>query len=134
MLTPGQRYEKTFSYTQAEVDTFADISGDRNPIHLDADYAAQTPFKRPIIHGFLGGSIFSRLLGTEFPGEGTIYLEQHLHFKRPMYVDQTYRAVLTVVEVDPDKHRARLSTQVVQDADGKLVIDGEAFVLNTNKI
>lgn len=134
MLAPGQTYEQTFSYTQAEVDAFARISGDHNPLHLDAAYAAQTPFKRPIIHGFLGGSIFSRILGTAFPGEGTIYLMQEMHFKRPMYVDTVYRALLTVEEVDPARHRAKIRTQVVQDDTGKAVIEGYAEVMNSERI
>ena len=134
MLASGQTYEQAFSFTQAEVETFAQISGDHNPIHLDAAYAAQTPFKRPIIHGFLGASVFSRILGTAFPGEGTIYLTQEMQFKRPMYVDTEYRAVLTVAEVDAARHRARITTQVVQADTGKVVIDGYAEVMNSSRI
>ncbi|RMG74818.1 MAG: MaoC family dehydratase [Bacteroidetes bacterium] len=134
MLETGQTYEQTFSYTQEEVEAFARISGDHNPIHLDAEYAAGTPFKRPIIHGFLGASVFSRILGTAFPGEGTIYLKQEMQFKRPMYVDTVYKAILTVEEVQPARHRARIATQVVQADTGKVVVDGFAEVMNAERI
>ena len=72
----GLSYEHEFSFSQDSVKRFAEVTGDNNPIHLDSVYAATTPFKKPIMHGFLSGSIFSKVFGTIYPGEGTIYLKQ----------------------------------------------------------
>lgn len=134
MISSGQKCELEFSYSQSEVDAFAALTGDNNPLHLDAAYAADTMFKKPIIHGFLGGSIFSKILGTEFPGEGTVYLSQSLHFKRPMYVDILYKAIVTVKEIDLNKNIAVLDTLVVDKATNKPVISGEATVMNKSRI
>jgi acyl dehydratase len=134
MLSKGQQYDFEFSYSQEDVRSFSEITQDYNPIHLDYDYAAKTIYKKPIIHGFLGGAIFSRILGTKFPGEGTIYLQQNLIFKRPMYAEVVYKANLTVKEVDPEKHTAVLETVVIESASGKVTIMGEAIILNKSKI
>ena len=130
----GDTFEREFSYSQAEVEAFAQVSGDSNPVHLDAEYAATTAFKRPIIHGMLGASIFTRLMGMEWPGPGAIYLEQSLAFKRPMYVDTSYTAKLQVLEVIPGRHTARVQTRVVDTQTGKLTIDGEALIMHREKI
>jgi len=90
-MEPGDNYQLEFRFTQNQVEDFARLTGDSNPLHLDPDYASRTLFKKPIIHGVLGASIFSKIMGTLFPGEGTIYLSQQLEFKRPMYVDTTYK-------------------------------------------
>lgn len=134
MISSGQKYELEFSYSQKDVVKFADITGDHNPLHLDHEFAATTIFKKPIIHGFLGGAIFSRILGTKFPGEGTVYLSQSLTFKRPMFTDILYKAMITVKEVDIIKNVAVLETVIVENASGKPVITGEATVMNKNKI
>jgi acyl dehydratase len=134
MLDSGQVYSEVFSFTQEQVIKFAEVSGDHNPVHLDADYAATTAFKKPIIHGILGTSIFSKILGMHFPGEGTIYLKQEASFKRPMYVDVPYEARLTVLEVNKDKHQAVIETKVFDKETGKVIIDGQAHVMNKEKI
>lgn len=129
-----QVYRHQFKFSQAEVAQFAEVTGDRNPVHLDAEYAAGTMFKQPIMHGFLGGSIFSKVFGTLFPGEGTIYLSQSMNFLRPMLVDTDYEAVFTVEHVDTEKHRAKIKTEVIDLASGKATISGEAFVMNKSEI
>jgi len=68
-LNEKDEYRLTFSYSQEQVNKFAEVTGDNNPLHLDEEYAATTMFKRPIMHGFLGGSVFSKIFGTLFPGE-----------------------------------------------------------------
>ncbi|MDX2245880.1 MAG: MaoC family dehydratase [Bacteroidia bacterium] len=133
-MKTGDIYEVEFSFSQEEVVAFAKVSGDYNPIHLDAEYAAQTVFKKPIIHGFLGGSVISRVMGTEFPGEGTIYLSQTMTFRRPMFAGEKYKAVFTVMEVDERRHRARIETNIVSLEDQKPTLTGEAFVMNSLKI
>lgn len=134
MLEIGNQYKEEFSISQEKVEIFAKISGDDNPLHLDAEFAASTPFKKPIIHGFLGGSIFSKILGTKFPGPGSVYLKQILDFKRPMFADNLYEAVATIKEVNRDKHTAIIETNIFDKSNGKIVVSGEATILNSQKI
>lgn len=123
----GDTFNYSFSFTQEEVNLFAQVTGDNNPIHLDEEKAAQSIFRRRIIHGFLGGSVFSKVFGTLWPGYGTIYMEQDLQFKRPMVVDHTYTATFEVLEILP-KNKAIIATQVL-DENQKLVIDGKAEII-----
>ena len=134
MIKEGEVFRKDLRYTEADVQKFAEVTGDTNPEHLDEQYAAGTIFKRPIMHGFLGGSFFSRVFGTMFPGEGTLYLKQVMEFKKPMFVDTDYEAIFTVMSVDTEKHRAVIQTQIVDKATGVVTISGEATVMNTEKI
>lgn len=134
MIQIGDTHELIFSFTQAQVEAFAQISGDQNPVHLDAEYAAQTAFKQPVVHGILASSVFSRILGMEFPGPGTIYLKQQLDFRRPIFPDTEYKAVVKVLELFPNRHIARLETTVVDLARHKPHINGEATVMNTERI
>ncbi|HTF04564.1 MAG TPA: MaoC family dehydratase [Bacteroidia bacterium] len=133
-IEQGTTYSHEFSFTQDEVVTFAEVTGDKNPVHLDAAYAAGTMFKKPIMHGFLGGSVFSKVFGTLFPGEGTIYLKQSMAFMRPMFVEVTYEVKMTVKEVNKEKHRATVETIIADKATGDVVISGEATVMNVEKI
>lgn len=130
VLRLSDRYRTRFRFTQADVDRFAEVTGDRNPIHSDPEAAAAGVFKRPIMHGFLSASIFSRLLGMDFPGAGTIYLSQELRFKKPMFVDTDYEAELTVLEVHPDRHIAVIDTRIVDVASGDETLLGVARIMN----
>lgn len=134
MIKTDDTYQEQFSFSQADVQAFANVSGDHNPIHLDEEVAAQTVYKRPILHGMLGASVFSRIIGMTFPGEGTVYLNQTLQFKRPMYPDEQYRAEMVVLEVEERRKRARIETKLVQVSDGKPVLVGEAYVMNKGKL
>ena len=129
MLEVNQTYTHDFSFTQADVEAFARVSGDTNPLHLDAEFAAKTIFRKPIIHGFLGGSVFSKILGTQFPGEGSIYLKQSMEFLQPMFVDVAYQALFTVLEILP-KSSARIETKIIDKETQKVVTIGEATVMN----
>lgn len=134
LLQVGDSYEATFQFSQEQVNDFARVSGDHNPIHSDEAYAATTVFKRPIMHGMLSASIFSKVFGTLFPGEGTIYLSQQIQFKRPMFVDTPYKAIFKITEVDSVKHKATVETVVQDVASGDLTIQGVAQVLHNTKI
>lgn len=134
MIETGQTYSHDFSFSQAEVEAFAQCTGDKNPVHLDAAYAAKTMFKRPIMHGMLGASLFSKVFGTLFPGEGTIYLKQSLNFLKPMYVDVNYEASFTVKEALKDKNRAVIETVIKDKSTGLVCTSGEAVVMNVEKI
>ena len=133
MLKLGEKYIHKFSYTQEQVNAFAQVTGDNNPVHLDKEYAEKTIFKRPIAHGMLGASILSKVFGTIFPGEGTIYLNQTLNFLRPMFVDQEYEAVFEVEEIIAEKNKAIISTKI-HNNEGKSVLTGEATIMNIEQI
>ena len=134
MIKVGQVYTHEFQFSQEEVNQFAQVTGDKNPVHTDAEYAAKTMFKRPIMHGMLSASLFSKVFGTLFPGEGTIYLKQSLSFLRPMYVDTQYEAVFTVKEVTVERNRAVVETVIKDKSSGAICTSGEATVMNTEKI
>jgi acyl dehydratase len=134
MIELNAEFQHEFQYSQADVELFAKVTGDNNPVHLDAAYAATTMFKKPIMHGMLSAGIFSKVLGTMFPGEGTIYLSQSLAFKRPMYVDTPYVAIFKAIDVNKEKHRATIQTQVIDKATGDITVEGEAKVMNLTKI
>jgi acyl dehydratase len=126
-------FEYPFRFTQDEVIRFAALTGDNNPLHLDAEYAATTSFKRPIIHGMLGATVFTKVLGTQFPGFGSIYLKQTLEFLRPMFVETEYKAVFTIKSIQPEKHIAEISTEIVDVATKKVVTRGVATMINQEK-
>ena len=125
----GSEYHHKFSFTQGDVNGFAKVSGDLNPIHLDEEFAKKSIFKRRIIHGFLGGSIFSKVFAQYFPGEGTIYLKQDLKFLKPMYTNNIYIAVFSVIEINVSKNRALVKTEI-NDNDNNKIIVGEAVIQN----
>jgi acyl dehydratase len=130
----GDIHLHEFSFTQTQVDAFAQVTGDHNPLHLDAEYAANTPFKKPIMHGFLSGSVFSFLLGTQFPGQGSVYLRQNMEFLRPMFVETLYVAKLEVTAIDPAKHTAIIATTIMDKNTKKVTLRGEATVMHQEKI
>jgi len=134
MIKVNQIYTHEFQFSQDEVNRFAEVTGDKNPVHTDAEYAAKTMFKRPIMHGMLSASLFSKVFGTLFPGEGTIYLKQSLSFLRPMYVDTPYEAVFTVKEVISERNRAVVETVIKDKSTGAVCTSGEATVMNVDKI
>lgn len=104
MVKQGDVYTHSVKFKQADVIKFAEVTGDFNPIHLDEEYAAKTMFKKPIVHGFLSGAVFSKVFGTLFPGEGTIYLSQEMKFMAPIFVEEQYEARFEVLEVNTEKH------------------------------
>jgi acyl dehydratase len=130
MIHLGASFEIEFSFTQEQVNEFCKISGDFNPLHWDEDFAATTPFKKPIIHGALIASVFSKVMGMDFPGSGSVYLKQVSEFKRPLYVGQTYRALFQVATINELKHTAEITTQVFELERGKLMVDGIASVMH----
>ncbi|WP_434458243.1 MaoC family dehydratase [Stutzerimonas urumqiensis] len=130
-LEVGQK--ATFSKTvqEADVQLFAAVSGDRNPVHLDADFAAGTLFKERIAHGMYSGALISAAIACELPGPGTIYLGQQLSFSRPVKLGDTLRVELEILEKQP-KNRVRIATRVFNQHDEQ-VVDGEAQVLAPRK-
>lgn len=134
MLKLGDNYQEPFTITQEQVNLFAELSGDKNPLHIDAEYAANTPFKKPITHGIFSAAFISKVLGMDFPGEGTLYLSQNLAFKRPVYPDNDFEVRMEITEIIEGKHTATIKTQIFEKQRGKLVVDGEAQVKNIEKL
>ncbi len=123
----GQEYIVKRIVADEMVKLFAEATGDKNPVHLDDEFAKNTIFGGRIAHGILSLGIISSVLGTEFPGAGTIYLMQNAKFKRPVYVGEEVTVKLIVKEIDKDKRRILLETIVVKE-NGENAIEGEALV------
>jgi acyl dehydratase len=134
MIELGQTYSHEFKFSQDDVNRFAEVTGDKNPVHTNPEFAANTIFKKPIMHGMLGAALFSKVFGVLFPGEGTIYLKQTLNFLRPMFVDVNYTAEFKVIEIIKDKNRAVVETIIKDKETGKVCTSGEAIVMNVDKI
>ncbi len=131
VLKPGMSatYERTV--TVADIEAFAAVSGDHNPVHLDDAYAKTTMFKGRIAHGMLGASFISTAIASKLPGPGSVYLAQSLSFKAPVRPGDKVETVITVAEVIAEKKRVVLKTQCRVGA--TVVIDGEATVLVLSK-
>jgi len=119
------KWERTIS--AEDVKRFAEIVGDLNPIHLDAEFAAKTTFKKRIVHGAFLAGLISKVLGMDFPGQGTVYISQNSVFKRPVYVDTTVSVEIKVTEVIPEKRRLVLDT-TIRNEEGEVCLAGSATV------
>lgn len=124
----GDKFEKEFVVTEKIGQQFADVSGDYNPIHLDEDVAAQSRFKKRIVHGMLIGGYISGIIGNDFPGNGTIYLKQDLKFMCPVFYNETIKICITIKDIDENKNRLTLTTQCF-DENAKVLVDGQALVM-----
>jgi 3-hydroxybutyryl-CoA dehydratase len=127
-LAVGQMASISTTVKERDVLLFAEITGDRNPVHLDAELAARSRFGERIAHGMLTASYVSAVLGMRLPGAGTVYLEQNLRFLRPVPLGATVTAEVEVLELFPEKRRVRLATRCRNET-GELVLDGSATVL-----
>jgi len=119
-----ERLKKTVA--ASDVVGFAQLTGDRNPIHLSEHFAAKTTFRTRIAHGLYTASLISAVLGTRLPGPGAVYISQTLNFRAPVKIGDTVVVTVTVAELIPDKCRARLSCKC--EVGGEVVLDGEAWV------
>lgn len=127
-LAIGDEASFTKTITEGDVYSFAGITGDFNPAHVNQTYAEASPFKTRIAHGMLSGSLFSTVLGTQLPGPGTIYLGQDLKFTKPVMFGDTITATVKIVEMVPEKGRVILETVATNQA-GDVVVTGKATVL-----
>lgn len=128
MLKVGDSASFSKTFTEADVRSFASISGDQNPIHLDEAYAAGTQFKTRIVHGMLTSGLISAVLGMQLPGPGSVYLKQTLNFRAPVFLEDTITAVATVTHIREGKPIVTLETKCMNQ-DGTLVLEGEAVLL-----
>ena len=127
-LKLGMTSSRTKVITEQDVLTFSEISTDNNPLHIDEEAAAKGFFKKRVAHGMLVASLISAVLGTQLPGQGTIYLGQNLQFKKPVFLGDEITAVVELIELLNDSHRAIFKTSCVNQ-DGVEVISGTATVL-----
>ena len=127
-LSIGQSARLLRTLTLEDIQAFAAVSGDTNPAHLDPEYANDTMFHGVIAHGMWGGALISALLGTKFPGPGTIYLQQDLHFSKPVRIGDTLAVVATVLSKDDEKKQVELDC-VVQNQNGEKVLHGTARII-----
>ena len=114
--------------TEKDIEMFGEITGDFNPAHFDEEYAKNTMFKKRISHGMLIGSLFSKLLGMELPGPGSIYISQTLRFRRPVYFGDVIKAEVTVKEINVEKNRVTFDCIAYNQNNEKVVI-GEAELM-----
>jgi 3-hydroxybutyryl-CoA dehydratase len=130
-LSLGQTADYSREVTATDIDAFAQVTGDDNPVHLDEAYAAATRFGGRIAHGMLSAGYISTVLGTRLPGPGAIYLSQTIRFRRPVRIGDTVTASATIAEID--RGRARVTLKTVCKVAGEVVADGEAVVLALRK-
>ena len=130
-LKVGNSASLTRNFTEDEVQTFALMSGDVNPSHVDAAFAASDPFHKVVAHGMWSAALISNVLGTQLPGPGTVYLSQDLRFLKPMYLGDTVRVTVTVTAVDTTAGRAPRATLhcTVVNQRNETVVEGSADVL-----
>ena len=126
-LKPGMSESLTKTVTERDVELFGEVSGDRNPVHFDEEFAKTTMFKGRIAHGMLTASFISTVLGTKLPGPGCIYVSQNLKFRAPVRIGDTVRTRVTVTSVDRDKGRVALETTC--SVGDTVVISGDAQLL-----
>jgi|SRR6056297_1027500 len=127
-ISIGDQYEEEFIVTDQKVKSFAEISGDDNPVHINDEFAAKTRFGKRIAHGILITSFISKVIGRNFPGDGTIYVSQEVKFKRPVFINDRVIVKIEVLEKKDSKNRLILSTTVLNE-EKKAVIEGKAEVM-----
>jgi 3-hydroxybutyryl-CoA dehydratase len=119
----GQTALVAKTITEADVLLFAAVSGDTNPLHMNAEFAAQTRFKERIVHGMLTTSLWSTLVGTQLPGPGCAYMGQEINFLKPVHIGDTVTATLTVTEINLQKQRVYMKAEAF--VEGELVAVGQ---------
>lgn len=126
-LKEGQTASFGKTITESDIYTFAGVSGDLNPVHVNEEFAKTTMFKSRIAHGMIGASFISAVLGTKLPGPGCIYIKQELKFKAPVKLGDTLIAKVTIKKLIPEKKFVECETVCL--VGDKKVIDGEAVVM-----
>jgi acyl dehydratase len=122
----GQRARRTQTVTAREVELYAQITGDRNPLHFDADFAAKTRFGRLVAQGGIASGMLNALVAMDMPGPGTVFLSQTLTYKAPTYLGDTLMAEIEVLSVKPDKPVCQLKATITNQ-DGAVLLEGECW-------
>lgn len=124
----GDNASFTKTVSESDVYGYAGITGDFNPIHIDAVYAAESVFERRVAHGMLCAGFISTVLGTHLPGPGAVYISQSLRFLKPVYIGDTITALVEVAELFEEKNRVRFVTRC-SNQDAQLVAEGESLLM-----
>ena len=125
----GQNASFSKKITESDVAAFAEISGDKNPVHLDENYAKQTRFGKRIAHGTLSMGLISAVLGNILPGHGTVYMSQTIKFVKPVFFDDTITAMVEITAIRADKGVVTLKTDCANQH-GDKIAEGEAIVFH----
>ena len=125
-LTIGQRAERSLTLTAAHVKTFAELSGDYNPLHFDEAFVSRTKFGRLVVQGGLTTGLLHALVAMDMPGPGTVFLSQNWKFTAPVYIDDTITASAEVLSVHATKPVTQLAVRVTRQT-GEVVLEGEAW-------
>ena len=126
-LSIGMSHEKTMIVDEAKINAFAELSGDFNPVHTDAEFAATTMFGRRIAHGALSASLISAILGNDLPGPGAIFVELNMRFRKPAFIDEEVTARAEISEINEKTGRIKMKVSCL--VDGKAIIRGDAGVV-----
>jgi|SRR4051812_41027535 acyl dehydratase len=125
-LTVGQTATRSLTLTAQHVRTFAELTGDFNPLHFDADFTSRTKFGKLVVQGGLTTGLLHALVAMDMPGPGTVFLSQNWKFTAPVYIDDTITARAEVLSVHPSKPVTQLRIQVARQS-GETVLEGEAW-------
>ena len=125
-LRVGQRARRIQTVTEHEVELYAQITGDRNPLHFDADFAKRTRFGRLVAQGGIASGMLNALVAMDMPGAGTVFMSQTLSYKAPTYLGDTLTAEIEVLSLKPDKPVCQLKATITNQ-DGTVLLEGECW-------
>jgi acyl dehydratase len=125
-VTVGQRAERSLTLTSKHVQTFAELTGDYNPLHFDESFVSRTKFGKLVVQGGLTTGLLHALVAMDMPGPGTVFLSQHWKFTAPVYIGDTITASAEVLSVHPSKPVTQLAIPVTRQS-GEVVLEGEAW-------
>lgn len=127
MIKIGDKSSAKRKWSKQDVVLFAQLSGDVNPVHINEEYAKETIFGKCIVHGFLVGSLISAVIANQLPGEGAIYLNQEMKFRKPVFYDEEITCEVEVLEIILEKSNFKLKTTCFKE-NGEVVIEGTALI------
>ena len=130
-LKVGQKAELKKKITENDIQQFAELTGDNNPVHINNEFAERTIFKKKIAHGFLSASFISTVIATKLPGPGSVYLKQSLKFLAPVFIDEEIAVNVSITEVNKERGRVKLLTEGFKS--GNKILTGEAEILVSSK-
>lgn len=126
-LYVGQSASISRRFSSKDVEIFSTMCMDKNPVHLDAEYAKMSFFGDRIVYGYLTASLFSGVIGSILPGTGSIYLNQNMNFRKPVYHNELVTATCTITHIREDKPIITLET-ICKNEKGEVVVDGTALI------
>lgn len=132
MLSINNTYSCNLSFSQEQENLFMELTGDNNPVHWDNNAALKAGFTQPIVHGMLAASMIGKVLGMDFPGNGTINIERNFTFIQPLYIGESYMLFLKVSEIDKDTHTGKIKF-CLKNANEKTCLAGSTLVKNNNQ-